>query len=223
MSVQKIQAILFDLDGVMVDSEAHALTTWKDVLARRNIELDQETIDAMLGLRQIETSKMLIERFHLKDDPHALGAEKSEWQIAHLDGNVPAMPGLFDLIDAVDARDVRRAVASSGTRPYLAAVLKSIGLDDSFKVIVSGDDVPKGKPAPDIFLRAAERLDVAPSACLVLEDAPAGVAAAKAAGMRCVAVPNEFSRNLDLSAADHRLPSLRHVRDALDVLLRAGG
>ena len=223
MGAQTIQAILFDLDGLMVDSEAHALATWKDVLARRHVELDQATIDAMLGLRQIETSKMLIERFHLIDDAHALGEEKSESQIAQLDGNTPALPGLFELIDAVDARGLRRAVASSGARRYIIAVLKSIGLDDSFSVIVSGDDVPHGKPAPDIFLRASERLGVAPAACLVLEDAPAGVAAAKAAGMFCVAVPNAFSRDLDLAAADYRLPSLIHVRDALDMLLRTGG
>lgn len=223
MSAQTIRAILFDLDGLMVDSEAHALAMWREVLARREVELDQATIDAMLGLRLFETASMLVKRFDLPDDAQALGAEKSDLQLERLDGNVSAMRGLFELIDAVDERGLQRAVASSGTRRYIDAVLKSIGLENNFAVIVSGDDVPKGKPAPDVFLRAAERLGVAAAACLVLEDAPAGVAAAKAAGMWCVAVPNEFSRDLDLSAADYRLPSLIHVRDALDVLLRAGG
>jgi beta-phosphoglucomutase-like phosphatase (HAD superfamily) len=114
---------------------------------------------------------------------------------------------------------MKRAVASSGVRPYVEAVLGAIGLAGRFEVVVTGDDVAKGKPAPGVFLRAAERLNVRPPACLALEDAPNGIAAAKAAGMRCVAVPNAFTRTLDLSAADRILPSLNAVRDALDTLL----
>jgi HAD superfamily hydrolase (TIGR01509 family) len=217
----RFKAILFDLDGLMVNSEPHAVATWNTVLARRGVQLDSATLDAMLGLRLLETSQMLIERFGLSDDPHALGAEKTQLQIDQLDGNVPVMPGLYDLIDAIDRRGLQYAVASSGMRRYVTAVLASIELADRFKVVVTGDDAAHGKPAPDIFLRAAERLNVAPPACLVLEDAPNGVAAAKAAGMFCVAVPNEFTRKLDLSAADWMLPSLAAVRDELDELLGA--
>lgn len=219
MTSHRIKAILFDLDGLMVDSEPHALATWKEVLARRGKALDQDTMDAMLGLRQIDTSRMLVKRFGLDDDPSALGNEKSDLQIERLDGNIVALPGLYELIEAADARGLLRAVASSGNRRYLDAVLKSIRLENSFRIIVSGDDVTNGKPAPDSFLHAAQLLKVLPSACLVLEDAPNGVAAAKAAGMLCVAVPNDFTRALDLSAADYRLPSLLHVCDALDLLL----
>jgi len=82
------------------------------------------------------------------------------------------------------------------------------------------EDVARGKPAPDVYRLAAERLGLPPAQCLVLEDAPNGVAAAKAAGMKCVAVPNEMTRSLDLSAADAILPSLLAVRDHLDVLMQ---
>jgi HAD superfamily hydrolase (TIGR01509 family) len=129
------------------------------------------------------------------------------------------MPGLFELIDALDARRIKRAVASSGVRSYVEAVLRSIGAAGRFEVVVTADDVANGKPAPDAFLRAAERLDAKPQACLVLEDAPNGIAAARAAGMRCAAVPNDFTRKLDLSAADYSMPSLHAVREALDTLL----
>ncbi len=203
----------------MVDSEPHALATWQAVMARRGVHLDQATIDAILGLRLIDTSTLLVERFGLSDDPRALGEEKSALQIERLDGNVSAMPGLFELIDALDARNVKRAVASSGVRRYVEAVLRSIGAVERFEVVVTADDVANGKPAPDAFLRAAERLGVKPQACLVLEDAPNGIASARAAGMRCVAVPNDFTRALDLSAADYIMPSLHAVRDALDMLL----
>jgi HAD superfamily hydrolase (TIGR01509 family) len=215
----KIEAVLFDLDGLMVDSETHALATWRTVMARRGVELDQATIDAMFGQRLDTTARMLVERFALADDPRALGAEKSALQIERLDGNITAMPGLFELIDALDVRGMKRAVASSGVRPYVEAVLDAIGLAGRFAVVVTGDDVARGKPAPDVFLRAAERLNVRPPACLALEDAPNGIAAAKAAGMHCVAVPNTFTRTLDLSAADSIFPSLHAVRDALDTML----
>jgi beta-phosphoglucomutase-like phosphatase (HAD superfamily) len=104
-------------------------------------------------------------------------------------------------------------------RRYVLAVLRSIDCADRFEIVVTGEDVINGKPAPDVFLRAAERLSVDAAACVVLEDAPNGVAAAKAAGMTCIAVPNDFTRSLDLSAADIILPSLFGVRDALDLLL----
>lgn len=213
-----IEAVLFDMDGLLVDSEPHALATWREVMARRGVQLDQATIDAMLGLRLANTSRMLLDRFNLPGDPEALGAEKSRLQLERLDGNVPAMPGVVDLIDAVDARGLKRALASSGTRRYIEAVLRSVGLAARFTTVVTGDDVSNGKPAPDAFLLAARRLNVSAEACLVLEDAPNGVAAAKAAGMRCVAIPNRFTQSLDLSAADHILPSLQAVRDALDDL-----
>ncbi len=211
-----ILAVLFDLDGLMVDSEPHALAMWEMVMARRGVRLDQAAIDAMLGQRLDETARMLVGRFGLSDDPPALGAEKTDLQIERLDGHVPAMPGLFELIDALDARSVKRAVASSGLRRYVQAVLDLIGLARRFEVVVTGDDVANGKPAPDVFLRAAGRLGVPPAACLALEDAPNGIAAAKAAGMTCIAVPNAFTRALDLSGADLILPSLLAVRDALD-------
>lgn len=214
-----IEAVLFDLDGLMVDSEPHALATWQAVLARRGAQLDQATTDAILGLRLIETSTMLVEHFGLDDDPQTLGEEKSLLQIERLDGNVAAMPGLFELLAALDARGVKRAVASSGVRPYVDAVLRSIGVAERFAVVVTADDVRRGKPAPDVFLRAAERLQVEPPSCLVLEDAPNGIVAAKAAGMRCVAVPNAFTRALDLTVADHILSSLNAVRESLDSLL----
>lgn len=214
-----MRAVLFDMDGLMVDSESHALAMWAIVLARRGITLDQPAIDAMFGQRLDATSRMLVRRYGLADVPEKLGAEKTELQIERLDGNVQAMPGLRELVDELDRRSLRYAIASSGLRRYIEAVLRIIGLAERFNVIVSGDDVARGKPAPDVFLCAAGRLGVRPLSCLVLEDAPNGVAAAKAAGMTCIAVPNRHTRSLDLSAADRIMHSLHVVRDELDSLL----
>jgi HAD superfamily hydrolase (TIGR01509 family) len=210
-----IRAILFDLDGLMVDSEPHSIASWQAVLAKRGAQFDQTALDSVLGQRVIETAQTAIRLFHLPERPEDLAQEKAEYQITHLDGNVTAMPGLIELLDFVDQAGLKKAVASSGLRRYIDAVLIATHVRDRFSVIISADDVVNGKPAPDVFLAAARALDVAPRNCLVLEDAPFGVQAAKAAGMACFAVPNAHSHALDLSLADRILPSLYDVKTIL--------
>ena len=210
-----IKAVLFDLDGLMVDSEPHSLAAWQAVLARRGARFDQPTIDSILGLRLFETARLAIRLFDLNDEPEALAQEKTDYQIAHLSGNVWPMPGLSELLDLIDRRGLSKAIASSGTRAYVHAVLATTHLDHRFNTVITGDDVLNGKPAPDVFLAAAAALHVPPEQCLVLEDAPAGAQAAKAAGMTCFAVPNDFTRHLDLSLADQIVPSLQEVKTIL--------
>src|SRR5262245_12405252 len=214
-----IRAILFDLDGLMVDSEPHSLASWQAVLQARGITLSQDIIDQMFGQRLIETAHLLAGFYRIADAPYILAREKEEYQVSHLAGQVKSMPGLFELLDEIDRRGLRKAVASSGVQRYVYAVLEEVGLAGRFETIITGDQVAKGKPAPDIFLTAARALSVAPPRCLVLEDAPSGVQAAKAAGMRCIAIPNAQTRALDLSVADWVLPSLVVVRDQLSNLL----
>ncbi len=210
-----IQAILFDLDGLMVDSEPHSIASWQAVLGLRGATFDQATIDRTFGLRVDETSQLLKDTYHLPDTIDDLSREKIEYQITHLDGNVKPMPGLIELLDEIDRRNLKKAVASSSQRRYVDAVLKSIGVLDRFGSIVAGDQVSRGKPAPDVFLAAARALNVDPQNCLVLEDAPAGVQAAKSADMLCIAVPNDHTRSLDLSLADQIQPSLYAVANHL--------
>jgi HAD superfamily hydrolase (TIGR01509 family) len=210
-----IDAILFDLDGLMVDSEPHSIASWQAVLAKRGVQFDQAALDSVLGQRVIETAELAIRLFHLPERPDELAREKAEYQITHLNGNVTVMPGLLELLGWIDQAGLKRAVASSGLRRYIDAVLATTGLRGRFSVIISADDVVNGKPAPDVFLAAARALHVAPERCLVLEDAPAGVQAAKAAGMTCFAIPNDFTCSLDLSLADQIIHSLLEVRAIL--------
>jgi HAD superfamily hydrolase (TIGR01509 family) len=210
-----IEAILFDFDGLMVDSEPHSIASWRAVLREWGVEIDAATLDRLLGLRLDQTSRLLVERFSLTASPAKLGKAKTDHQIAHLAGAIRAMPGLQTLLHVIDQRGLHKAIASSGMRRYLEAALLAVGLAGRFSVIVSGEEVARGKPAPDVFLEAARRLGCSPAACLVLEDAPNGLEAAKAAGMRAVAIPNDQTRQLDLSAADWQLPSLAAVADLL--------
>ena len=214
-----IQAILFDLDGLMFDSEPHSLASWEAVLKERGVTLDQLTIDSILGLRIDATARTLIDKYHLPDTVQSLSDAKTEYQIAHLDGNVPPKPGLLELLDEIDRRGLQKAIASSGIRRYVAAVLRVNGLLERFSVIITGDQVAHGKPAPDVFLAAARALNVEPQDCLVLEDAPAGVQAAKAAGMLCIAVPDRGVAQLDLSQADRVVASLYDVQAVLPQLI----
>ena len=214
-----IQAILFDLDGLMFDSEPHSLASWEAVLKERGVTLDQLTIDSILGRRIDATARTLIDKYHLPDTVQGLADAKTEYQITHLAGNVKPMPGLIELLDEIDRRGLPKAIASSGIRRYVEAVLSVNGLRDRFSVIITGDQVAHGKPAPDVFLAAARALDVEPQHCLVLEDAPAGVQAAKAAGMLCIAVPDRGVAQLDLSQADRVVASLYDVQAVLPQLI----
>src|SRR5512137_1869055 len=111
-----IRAILFDLDGLMFDSEPHSLASWEAVLEERGVKLDQLTIESILGLRIDATARTLIDQYHLPDTVQALSDAKTEYQIAHLDGNVKPMPGLLELLDEIDQCGLQKAVASSGMR-----------------------------------------------------------------------------------------------------------
>jgi HAD superfamily hydrolase (TIGR01509 family) len=210
-----IKAILFDLDGLLVDSEPHSLASWEAILEERGVKLDQSTIDSILGQRIDATARTLIDKYHLPDTAQALADAKTEYQITHLAGNVKPMPGLFELLDEIERLGLKQAIASSGIRRYVEAVLRVNGLLDRFSFVITGDQVAHGKPAPDVFLAAARALNVEPSDCLVLEDAPNGVQAAKAAGMTCIAVPDHSVARLDLSQADKVVTSLHDVRTLL--------
>jgi HAD superfamily hydrolase (TIGR01509 family) len=211
----QLEAVLFDLDGLMVDSEPHSIAAWREVLARRGAVLDQPTLDHMLGQRLTDTARMLAAKLRLAETPEALAREKTDWQIANLRGNVQPMPGLYRLLEAIDGRGLQKAIATSGVRAYLDAVLEAIGLAGRFAILVTGEDVARGKPAPDVFLEAARRLEINPDRCLVLEDAPHGAAAARAAGMACIVVPNEQTRRLQFPAGTRKASSLEEIAIAL--------
>jgi HAD superfamily hydrolase (TIGR01509 family) len=215
-----VQAIIFDLDGLMVDSEPLAKQAWRIFLARFGHVLDENSINALFGLRLADSSRLIKERFDLSLSAKQVAAEKSKiLRDLLLDGKLCTMPGLFDLLRAVDARGLARAVATSSGRDWALFALQTVGAEGGFAAIVTGDRVQNSKPAPDLYLTAAKALSVPPSACLALEDSPYGVQAAKTAGMRCVAVPNEMTAKLDLSAADWLFPSLMAVTAQLDRLV----
>lgn len=209
--MSKFQAVVFDMDGLMVDSEPVARRAWETVLASYGRELDQPTYERMVGRRLEESAAIVIEAFALAISPEALGNLK-EQHMAHLRAEgLPTMPGLHRLVNHLNQEQIPWAVATSSRRQYALDVLTQLGLLDSCRAVAAGNEVLHGKPAPDIYLLAAERLNIPPKHCLALEDSVPGGMAAVAAGMTLAAIPNGHTKTADFPFANYVFDSLNDV------------
>lgn len=182
-----IRAVIFDCDGVLVDSEPLAAEAWRRVLVRHGYTLTDEDVEYCRGLTVADMYPYLTSRADLPpfDDLLAyVDAVRGPLYADHLE----AFPDAVATVQALALDGVPLAVASSSRRRLLIDKLERFDLLRYFQAIVGGDEVDRGKPAPDVFLTAAERLGVAPDNCLVVEDATTGAEAAVAAGMRVVIV-----------------------------------
>ncbi|MCX2726673.1 HAD family phosphatase [Thermomicrobium sp. 4228-Ro] len=209
---ERIAAVVFDLDGVLVDSEALQLAAWQCYVERWEKKLPATLLPRLFGRRLVDAASIIVEELGLPVAPDEAARERDALFLASLPGNVRPMPGAHELITGLRERGMRLGLATSGHRRYVQLVLVELGLADAFAAVVTGDDVARGKPAPDCYRLAASRLGVSPAACIAIEDAPLGVAAARAAGLRCIAVPNAHTAHLDgFAAADTVLPGLDAV------------
>ncbi len=186
------RAVLFDLDGTLIDSERHNLVAWRAACARHGFALGDAFYHSLIGLSKVRADERLQEEFGPGCDVVALRETRREIFYQAWDNGSPVTwkPGLDDLLPWLEQRGIHRAVATSSSHPEAFAKLTRAGLVEHFSVIVCGDEVPAGKPEPDIFLEAARRLDVDPARCLVVEDSPWGVLAARRAGMEVVYIPD---------------------------------
>ncbi len=207
----ELKAVLFDLDGVLVDSESISREASDTVLARHGIFLEDEERTLVFGRRTIDNYRRHVERRGLDLDPQKLVEEKVEYYNKLIKGRLKPLPGVLDLLGALDDAGLMKAVVSSSPLDRVNASLEEVGLLLEFEVILSGDCCVKGKPDPEPFLLAAERLGVKPSECVVIEDAEAGVLASKAAGISVVAIKSPNTHSQDLSSADRIVKSLTEV------------
>jgi len=207
----KLMAVLFDMDGLMVDSELTRAESFK-IIIRNHGGVVKEKIPQVIGIRVMDNWILMKERYGLKEDPKELMAEGEKKYTKLIEKKMPiAMPGLFKLIDSIRKTSLKRAVVSSAGMEHVKLKLDRLKLNDFFEVIVSGDMLTKGKPDPEGYLLVASKLGIDPKNCLVLEDAPSGVQAAKAAGMKCAAIPSIYTKDGDFSKADLVLKNLEEV------------
>ena len=209
-----IDAVLFDMDGVLVDSEPLHFATTNAVLGRRGRRLDAREYEGLKGLTDLALFERLGARFGLREAPLALAHERvGDVLVAMAEGVLLPTDGALECLLALHADGLRLALASSATRSQVQLVIDKLGIRRLLDAVVSADDVAHGKPAPDIFLAAASKLGVLPADCLVVEDAVLGVEAARAAGMAAVALVPEGQDPASHLAAGALavLPSLREL------------
>jgi len=184
-----IDAVVFDLDGVILQSEE----VWDEVrgafIRERGGRYNAEAQRAMMGMSAPEWSRYVHEELGVPDPPEEISDEIVRRMIARYRARLPLIPGAREAVERLAAR-WRLGIASSSNRPLIDAALELAGLAHLFQATVSSEEVPRGKPAPDVYLEAARRLGVAPERAAAIEDSHAGIRSAKAAGMRVVAIPN---------------------------------
>jgi len=211
-----IRAIVFDLDGVLIESEE----VWDSVRERyvreRGGRYDEEIQRAMMGMSSPEWSRYLHETAGISDSPAVINDDVVRLMLAAYREELPLIEGAVEAVRRLDAH-FPLAVASSSNRPLIDTVLEVSGLKGCFQATVSSEEVPRGKPAPDVYLEAARRLGVAPESCAAVEDSHNGIRSAKSAGMRVVAIPNpSYPPDADaLAQADVVIQSLAELTPVL--------
>lgn len=215
-----VSALIFDMDGLLVDSEPLDRSTMIALLRGYNQEWRPDAIRNLAGRRLPEFMAAIAEAYGLTAPiPELCQAFETQF-IASVAGQVAPLPGVHDLIAFGRASGLKLALASSGWRHYVDAILVEAGLAGAFDAEVTGDEVERGKPHPDPFLLAAGRLGVRPEQCVVFEDAPAGVEAAVAAGMHVIAIPRGSTLDANFPVSPHA--SFSSLTDAMPWLASQG-
>lgn len=183
------RAVLFDLDGTLIDSEKNYAVSDRRFLAEYGIELTEELQSQMIGIGSAEMLAWLRERHGITEPIETLLDRKNELYLELARRNTEVFPEMLSVLEELSRRNVPMAVASGSSRSVVIELLGRLGLDRFFGAVLSSEEVPRGKPHPDVFLETARRLGAEPSRCLVVEDSQHGVEAALGAGMEVVAVP----------------------------------
>ena len=212
------RAVLFDFDGTILDTETPEFEEWREAFRARGHDLTLEVWQHSVGTvgaydpcaHLADLTGVPLDHEALRQQVYARHQTRCEAQ--------PLLPGVVDRVREARAVGLKTAVASSSLSEWVEGWLARHRIRDLFDAVCTRDQVAQVKPAPDLFLLAAARLGVAPEECLAFEDSPNGIRAARAAGMRCVAIPNPLTRHLPLGEADLVVESL--ADHSLDEILR---
>jgi len=207
-----IKAVLFDMDGVLLNSEPLHDETNLKILSDLGVEADSSVTDPYVGRTSEALWKALKERFQLEMSIEDLMDRQWDTNIRNLpESGIGPSDGLCELLQYLRDNHFRATVASSSRGVFVEAVLDYLGISSFFEGYTCGEEINNSKPAPDIFLLAAKKMNVLPSECLVIEDSSAGVRAGKAAGMVTIGYVNPTSEGQDVSSADITVSNLADV------------
>lgn len=212
------KAILWDMDGVIVDSSAFHFAAWQETFAKRGIEFSQEDFTKFFGTRNDFIIRTMTGNQISQEQIDAIVQEKEQSFREKAKGKLKPFPGVLKLLTNLKKGNFKLGLVSSAPKENIDFVFSELKLEGLFDAIVFGPEVAESKPSPQIYQLAAQKLDVNPKDCIVIEDSPAGIKAAKAAGMRCLAVANTHPRE-ELREADKIIDSLENV-DLVTLLVR---
>ncbi len=211
--------VIFDMDGVLIDSYHSHFMSWKQMLKRHGLNITEEQFSATFG----QTNKDIISKLFpsIRPEEYELLAEEKEKRFREIiKKDFPEMDGASGLIKAIHEAGGLLGIGSSGPLKNIKTVLHLLGAERYFQAIVSGNDIIHGKPHPEVFLKAAKKLGLPPSLCVVIEDAPSGIKAAKAAGCPVVGLTGTVSQDR-LAEADMVVDSLKKLNpDILKSLIK---
>lgn len=213
----RFDAVIFDMDGLMVDTERLYIACNHEIAERYDKQVDPATLQQMMGRTPLESMRIFCQALEIKDDPAQVLADREDRMEARLRHQLVTMPGLYEMLAYANPR-YKLAIATGSPLRFLNIVLDQLGIRDFFAALQTSDGLSHGKPHPDIYLRAMAKLGVPGSRCLVLEDSSNGVKAGKAAQAYVIAVPTEHTRPSDLSSADAIVKDLHEARKHLQHL-----
>jgi beta-phosphoglucomutase family hydrolase len=199
---QMIKAVIFDMDGVIVESEHIHIEAEQQTMLEHGVRISAEELHAYTGTTAKFMFTELIKKYKLDTTFEGIFDEKEEIMFKLLEKETRPTKGVIELLKKLKLKGVKLAIASSSHRRLIEYVLRKLDIGPLFDVVVSAEDVSSGKPSPEIFIKSARRLRVKPVECLVVEDAKLGVEAAKNAGMKVVGYRNPNSGDQDLSRAE---------------------
>jgi beta-phosphoglucomutase len=210
MAEDRLETVLWDLDGVIADTGTYHCRAWQHIFRKRGVDFTEEHFMSHFGQRNDTIIRDTVGYDIPQEELDIIASEKEETYRRLVAGNIKSLPGAVELIKSLKEYGIKSAIASSAPLENIQIIIRGLGIEDCFQAIAWGREVTEGKPSPQIFLLAAEKLETYPGNCVVIEDSIAGVAGAKRAGMKCVAVANSHSR-ISLKEADLVVDTLEAV------------
>ena len=210
-----IKAAIFDMDGLMFDTESLFSEVQHKIAQKRGKKFTNSTKYKMMGQKAIDAIAIMLNDLEIEENPEDVFQEQNKDYLELIRTKADPMPGLFHLLDLLDAKGIRKAVATSSLREWVDILFNRFDLYKRFELVITGDMVSKGKPDPEIYLKAVNLLKLKPEECVVIEDGLNGVKSGKAAGCCVAAVPSYFTKDQDFSVADIAVSSLwdKRLRD----------
>ena len=216
-----IKAVLFDMDGVVVDSEPYHIQAMREVLLEEmELDIPSEEIGGFCGLNYEEKIEIIFKKRNLNADIDSLRKKTNERYIQLIKDRIYPKDGLIDLLERLLSENIKISLVTASNRKQTEIIVNRTGTSKYWAFIITGDDVIKRKPDSECYIKAKNKLGLEPKECVVIEDSIPGIEAAKGAGMFCIAIPNDYVKGQDFSKADIIVNSLKEIN--LDMISNLG-